>query len=159
VRLNACPSEGKNAIPTLSRRDCELLAAGDWSELSHKFDYSGTNRDKNDRRQNKDYQWGNHLDRGFCCLLFGALPAFRAEGVGMHPEGLGHACAEAICLYECTNQGSNIVNTRAVDEIPEGFSAGLACSHLQVYEMEFIAEIRVSVMKILAHAHERLVEC
>ena len=74
------------------------LVAGNRSQLPDQINDGRTDRDKNDRRQNKYHQGGNHLDRGLCSLFFGSLPAFRAEGVGMHAEGLGYAGAEAIGL-------------------------------------------------------------
>ena len=46
-------------------------------------------------------------------MFFGPLPAFRAEGVGMHPEGLGDAGAEAVGLNQCTNKRADVVNARA----------------------------------------------
>jgi hypothetical protein len=135
-----------------------LLAAGHGAQLPNELDDSRTNRDENNRRQDKDHKRGNHLNRGFGCLLFGALPAFRAEGVGMHAEGLGHAGAEAVCLNQCTNQRADIVNACSLHQIPESLGAGLASSHLEVHEMEFIAEIGVGMVKILTDAHERLIE-
>src|SRR5450755_1494213 len=75
-----------------------LASARDGAELPDQFDNSRADRDKNNRRQNKYHQWGDHLDRGFGRLLFGPLPAFRAEGVGMHSEGLRDAGAEAVSL-------------------------------------------------------------
>ena len=77
----------------------------------------------------------------------------------MHPEGLSYARAEAIRLNECTHQGSDIVNPGSLHEITQCLGARLARPHLEVYEVEFIAQIRVSVVKILAHAHQGLIEC
>ena len=76
----------------------------------------------------------------------------------MHPEGLSYARAEAICLDECTNQGSDIVNTCSIHEITERFGAGFARPHFEIYEVEFIAQIGVGVMKILTDTHQRLIE-
>ena len=138
---------------------CRLVAARDRSQLPDQTDHGRTDRDKNNRRQNKDDQWGNHLDGGLCSLFFGALPAFRAEGVGMHAESLGDAGAEAVGLNQCTNQGADVVNTGALDQIAERFGAGFAGAHLEIDEMEFVAEIGMSVMQILSDAHEGLIEC
>ena len=77
----------------------------------------------------------------------------------MHPEGLSYARAEAIRLNECTHQRSDIVNPGSLHEITQCLGARLARPHLEVYEVEFIAQIRVSVVKILAHAHQCLIEC
>ena len=122
VRLNACPSAGKNAIPTTplllsfkvrSRAICRRRPS-----TAGQFNDGRTDRDKNDRRQDKNDQWRNHLDRLFSySLLFGALPAFRAEGVGMHSEGLGYAGAEAVRLYQCTSKRTNIVNASSLYEV------------------------------------------
>ena len=76
----------------------------------------------------------------------------------MYPEGLSHACAEAIRLNQCTNQGSDIVNPGSIHEITQRLSAGLACPHLEVYKVEFVAQIGMSVMQILTHPHQRLIE-
>ena len=76
----------------------------------------------------------------------------------MHPEGLRYARAEAIRLNECTHQESDIVNPGSLHEIAQGLGARLARPHLKVYEMEFVAQIGVSVMKILPHAHQRLIK-
>src|SRR6516164_9441351 len=114
-----------------------LAAVRHRSQLPDELNDGWANRDENNRRQNKDHQWGNHLDRGFCCLFFGALPAFRAEGVGMHPEGLRNARTEAISLYQCTNKRTDIVNARAVDQIAQSLGTGFAGAHLEVDQMKF----------------------
>src|SRR5579872_35488 len=135
-----------------------LVAARYRSELPYEFNDGGADRDENNRRQNKNHQWGNHLNRGFCSLLFGALPALRAEGIGMHAEGLSNACAETVGLDQCTHKRTNVVNSGTLDEIAQGFGARLAGAHFEIHEMEFIAEIGMRVMKILAHAHQGLIE-
>jgi hypothetical protein len=91
-------------------------------------------------------------------LFFGALPAFRAEGIRMHAESLSDAGTEAIGLNECTHKSANVVNTGALDEVAEGLDAGLAGAHLKIHEMEFVAEVRVRVVEILAYAHQGLIE-
>ena len=76
----------------------------------------------------------------------------------MHAESLGHAGAEAIGLNQCTNKGSDVVNTGAFHQIAESFSARFAGTHLQVDKVELIAKIRMSMVEILADAHEGLIE-
>src|SRR4249920_182292 len=99
------PAHRRGKTPFMSRVSkivISLTAARNRSQLPDELDNSRTDRDEDNRRQNKDHQRGNHLNRSFCCLFFGTLPAFRAEGVRMHPESLSHARAEAIRLDECT---------------------------------------------------------
>jgi hypothetical protein len=126
--------------------------------LPNQFDHGWTDGDKDDRWQNKDHQWGNHLNGGFCCLFFGPLPAFRAEGVGMHPKSLGDAGAEAVGLNQCTNEGADIVNTGSVHQVSQGFGSRLPGAHFQIDQMEFVAQIGMGMMQVLAHSHEGLVE-
>ena len=76
----------------------------------------------------------------------------------MHPEGLSHARAEAIRLYECTNQRADVVNTCPVNEVTQGLSAGLTSAHLEIYEMEFVTEVWVGMMEVLTDAHQGLIE-
>ena len=76
----------------------------------------------------------------------------------MHAEGLGDAGAEAICLNQCTNQRADVVNPGAVHQIAQGFGARLAGAHLEVDQVELIAEIGMGVVQILAHAHQGLIE-
>src|SRR5215831_14088040 len=76
----------------------------------------------------------------------------------MHPEGLSDARAEAICLYQCTNQCADVVNTGPLDQVPQGLSAGLAGAHFEVYEMEFIAEVGMGMVEVLPNAHQGLIE-
>ena len=90
------------------------MAHRDRSQLPYELNHGRPNRNEDDRWQNKITERGNHFNRGFGCLFFGALPAFRAEGVGMHPKGLGNAGAEAIGLNQRTHESSNIVNAGAV---------------------------------------------
>ena len=150
---------GSACSAVLLRDFCRVLApARNRPQLPDQLDDRRADRDKNNRRQNKYHQWGDHLDGGLCSLFFGPLPAFRAEGVGMHAQGLGDAGAEAIGLNQCTNQGTDVVNPGSVDQVAEGFGAGLAGAHLEVDQMEFIAEIGMGVVQILAHAHQGLVE-
>src|SRR5271169_4663518 len=127
-------------------------------QLPDQLNYRRADRDKNYRGQNKYHQWGNHLDGGLCSLFFGPLPAFRAEGVGMHAEGLGDAGAEAISLNQCTNKRTDIVNPGAVYQITEGLGTGFTGPHLEVHKMELIAEIGVGMAQILAHTRQRLVK-
>src|SRR5215469_13847962 len=97
-----------------------LAAAAHGAELPYEFNDGWADRDENNRRQNKDHQRGDHLNRSFGCLLFGSLPAFRAEGIGMHAEGLGDASAEAISLDQCTHKRTDVVNPGAIDQISQG---------------------------------------
>ena len=76
----------------------------------------------------------------------------------MHAEGLSDAGTEAIGLNQCTNQGADIVNPGAIDQITQSLGAGLAGAHLEVDQVELIAEIGMGVVQILAHAHQRLIE-
>ena len=76
----------------------------------------------------------------------------------MHAEGLSDAGAEAICLNQCTNQRADVVNSGAIDQVAEGFRAGLAGAHLEIDEMKLIAEVGMGVVQILADAHQSLVE-
>lgn len=76
----------------------------------------------------------------------------------MHPEGLSHARAEAIRLYQCTNERADIVNTCTVDKVSKGLSARLTGAHLEVHEMEFITEVGMGMVKILTDAHQSLIE-
>src|SRR5579872_241070 len=142
----------------LQVRRRSLAAARYRSELPYEFNDGRADRDENNRRQNKNHQRGNHLDRGFCSLLFGALPALRAEGIGMHAEGLGDACAKAVGLNQCTHKRTNVVNPCTLHQIAQGFGARLAGAHFEIHEMEFVTQIGMRVMKILADAHQRLVE-
>src|SRR5215471_7293088 len=98
-----------------------LTTAGHRTKLPDEFNDGWADRDENNRRQNKNHQRGDHLNRSFGCLLFGSLPAFRAEGIGMHAEGLGNAGAEAISLDQCTHKRTDVVNPSAIDQISEGF--------------------------------------
>ena len=135
-----------------------LFSARNRPQLPDQLDDGRADRDKNNRGQNKYYQWGNHLDGGLCRLFFGPLPAFRAEGIGMHPESLGDAGAEAISLNQCTHKRADVVNPGAIDQIAESLGPGLAGAHLEVYQVEFFAEIGMGMVQILADAHQGLVE-
>src|SRR5215831_10923634 len=135
-----------------------LAAAAHGTELPNEFNDGWANRDEDNRRQNKDHQRGNHLDRSFCCLLFGALPAFRAEGIGMHAEGLSNARAEAIGLDQCTHKRTDVVNPGAIDQITQGFGARFASAQFEIDEVKFITQIGMRVMEVLADPHECLIK-
>jgi hypothetical protein len=126
--------------------------------LADQFDDGGSDGDEDDRRQNKKHEGGNHFDRSFGGLLFGALPALSAEGIGVYAQSLSDAGAETIGLDECTHKRANVIDTGALDEVAEGLGARLAGAHLEVDEMKFIAEIGVGVVQILADPHQSLVE-
>src|SRR5579864_4932731 len=141
------------------RSDCPALVAdGSRPQLPDQFDDRRPDGHKNDRGQNKDHQWGNHLDCSFRCLFFGSLPAFRAEGVGMHSESLSDAGTEAISLYQCTNKRTDVVNTGALHEVTEGLGAGLAGAQLEIDEVEFVAQIGMCMVQILSDAAQRLIQ-
>ena len=76
----------------------------------------------------------------------------------MHAQGLGNAGTEAICLNQCTNKRTDVVNAGAIDQIAQGIGTRLAGAHLEIYQVEFIAQIGMGVVQILAHAHKGLVE-
>src|SRR2546423_12003955 len=76
----------------------------------------------------------------------------------MHPKGLSDAGAEAICLNQCTNKRTDVVNSGAVDEVTESLGAGLAGTHLEVHEMELVAEVGVGMVQVLADPGQCLVE-
>src|SRR5215469_17718788 len=126
-------------------------AAAHGAKLPYEFNDGWANRDENNRRQNKDHQRGNHLDRSFCCLLFGALPAFRAEGIGMHAEGLGNASAEAIGLDQCTHKRTDVVNPSSIDKTAQGFRTRFAGAQFEIDQVKFITQIGMSVMEILSN--------
>ena len=117
-----------------------------------------TNGDEEERDQNENDEGRDHLDGGFGGLLFGALAAGGAQGIGVNAQGLGDAGAEAVGLDERADQGANVIDAGAVDEIAQGFGAGLAGAHFEVDEMEFVAEIGMGVMQIFADAHQGLIE-
>ena len=76
----------------------------------------------------------------------------------MHAKGLGDAGAEAIGLNQCTHKRADVVNAGAIDQVAEGLGAGLAGAHFEVDQMEFIAQIGMGMVQILADAHQGLVE-
>src|SRR6201997_4134123 len=88
VRLKACPCAENIILPPLALRRFRfpwvLTRKRDRTQLPDQSDNRRSDGDKNDRRQNKNYQWGNHLNRSLGGLLFGALPAFGAQRVGMY---------------------------------------------------------------------------
>ncbi len=122
------------------------------------LDQCGADGDEEERNQNKYDEWGDHFDGGLGGLLFGALAAGGAQGIGMNTESLRDAGAEAVGLDESADEGADVIDTGAVDKIAQGFGAGFAGAHFKVDEMEFVAEIGMSVVKILADAHESLIE-
>jgi len=126
--------------------------------LPNQLDDGRADRDKDDRRQNKQYEGRDHLDGCFSGLFFGPLPAFRAEGVGMHPEGLGDAGAEAVGLNQSTNKRADVVNARAIYQISESFCTRLSGTHLQIDQVKLIAEIRMGMMQVLADAQHGLIK-
>src|SRR5690242_3909262 len=76
----------------------------------------------------------------------------------MHPKSLGNAGAETIGLNQRAHESSNVVNPSALYQVAESLSAGLAGAHLEVYQVELIAEIGVRMVQILANPHQRLIE-
>ena len=76
----------------------------------------------------------------------------------MHPKSLGDAGTEAVGLNQCTNEGADVVNTGSIHQVAQGFGPWLSGAHFQIDQMEFVAEIGMGVMQVLAHSHEGLVE-
>ena len=76
----------------------------------------------------------------------------------MNAESLRDAGAEAVGLDESADQGADVIDAGAIDEIAQGFGAGFAGAHFEVDQMEFVAEIGMSVVKILTDTHESLIE-
>src|ERR1039458_1522970 len=76
----------------------------------------------------------------------------------MNAQGLGDAGAEAVGLNESADEGTNVIDSSAIDEIAQSFGAGLAGAHLEVDQMELVAEVGMGVVQILADAHEGEIE-
>jgi hypothetical protein len=76
----------------------------------------------------------------------------------MHPESLGDAGPEAVGLYQCTNKRTDVVNTGALDQVTEGLGAGLAGAHLEIDQVEFIAQVGMGMVQILPDAVQRLIQ-
>ncbi len=127
-----------------------LLPSRDRTQLPDKADDGWTDGHENDRRQNKQHQGRDHLDGRFGGLLFGSLTPFRAEGVGMHAEGLSDAGSEAVGLYQCTNKRTNVVNPSAVHQVTESIRTRLPGAHLQIDQVELVAEVGMGMMQVLA---------
>src|SRR5260370_39133576 len=111
-----------------------------------------TNRDGEKRHQNEQNEGRYHLNGGLGGLLFGAMAAGSTQRVRVNPQSLSDAGAEAIGLDESAHQRANVIHTGAVDQIAQGFCAGLAGAHLEVHEMEFVAEVGMGVVQIFADA-------
>jgi hypothetical protein len=76
----------------------------------------------------------------------------------MHAQSLSDAGAEAVGLNESADEGANVIDAGALDQIAQSFGAGLAGAHLEVDQMKFVAEIGMGVVQILADAHQGLIE-
>jgi hypothetical protein len=122
------------------------------------LDQCWSNGDEEERNQNKYDERGDHFNGGLGGLLFGALAAGGAQGIGMNAESLSDAGAEAVGLNESADQGADVIDTGAINQIAQGLGPGFAGTHFEVDQMEFVAEIGMSVVEILADAHERLIE-
>ena len=77
----------------------------------------------------------------------------------MHPERLGHAGTETVGLNKSSHQRANIVYAGALDQVAQRLGPRLAGSHLQVYQMKLVAQLRMRVVQILAHPHHSLIQC
>src|SRR5215467_7382798 len=162
VRLKACPGaqEPDINVPNPNCGCCSSpgLMSRNRRQLPNEFNHGRADRNKDDGRQNKNNQRGNHLDRGLGGLLLGTLSTFGAEGIGMHAKSLRDARSKTVSLYECTNEGADVVNSGALNQVAESFGAGFAGAHFQVDEVKLVAEVGMSVVKILANAHQSLIE-
>ena len=76
----------------------------------------------------------------------------------MHAQSLRNAGAEAIGLDQSGDQGANIIDAGAIDEIAQGFGARFAGAHFEVDQVEFVAEVGMSVMQVFSDAHQGLIK-
>ena len=63
----------------------------------------------------------------------------------------------SVCIRVPTSDRM-IVNSGALHQIAQSLGSRLAGSHLQVYQMELVAQFGMGVMQVLAHAHHGLIE-
>src|SRR5580658_5131323 len=136
-----------------------LLPARDGTKLPDQVDDGWSDGYKNDRGQNEEHEGRNHLDGGLGGLFFGPLPAFGAEGVGMHAESLRHARSKTVGLNQRAHQRTNVIDASAFHQVAESFGAGLAGTHLQIHQVKLIAQVGMGVVQILAYPHQGLIEC
>src|ERR1017187_10609225 len=88
------------------------------------LNYGWADGDENQGGHYEQNQGDDHLDGRLGGLLFGALAALGAQGIGMDAQGLGDAGAEAVGLNQGPDEGANIVDAGALGEVSERFYSG-----------------------------------
>src|SRR5580658_9525013 len=134
------------------------FSAGYWHEDVHQLNYGRAYGDENQGGHHEQDQGNDHFYGRLGGLFFGALAALRAQGIGMHAQGLRHAGSEAVSLNQGCDQGADVVDAGALGQSAQRFHARFSGARFQIEEMEFTAQFRVRGAQILAYPHHRLVE-
>src|SRR5688572_3985729 len=98
------------------------------------------------------------LERRFLSRLFGALPSFRTQTIGVHAHGARDRGAEAIGLNQHADQAVQIFDARTIGEIAQRFAAIAADANLEVCEFKFFTDVGVNVFQFFADFQHRRVE-
>jgi hypothetical protein len=80
----------------------------------HELDYGGAYGYEDQRGHYEEDEGDDHFYGGFGGLLFGALAALGAQGIGVDAQGLGDAGSEAVGLDEGSDEGADVVDSGAV---------------------------------------------
>ena len=86
-----------------------MFSAADWDEDVHQLNYGWAYGYENQGGHHKQDERDDHFNGGLGGLLFGALAALGAQGIGMDAQGLGYAGSEAVGLNQGSDQRANVV--------------------------------------------------
>ena len=84
--------------------------------------------------------------------FLGLLIALGPHGIGVHPQGLGHAGAEAVRLDEQRGEAPHLLHVRAHAQVSQGLDAGFPGPQLQVEDPELVADHAAAHADLLGHA-------
>src|SRR5262249_50211191 len=104
------------------------------------------------------HEWRNHFDGGLGTHLLSALTPLDAQLVGEDAQGLSNAGAKAIGLDEHGYERLDVFEPSTSRQFAQRVDASLANAHLEIHELQLVAELRVSDPEFLGHLHNRLIQ-
>src|SRR4051812_47732270 len=108
-------------------------------------------------RKNEKHQWENHLDRGFCSLLFRLLSALQPQRIRKVSERSRNRRSESFCLDQHIDERAHNFQSRTIGETLPRFNARLAGPLFHVDQQKFVAQLWVADLQFLSYADKRLV--
>src|SRR5262249_5163386 len=149
----------------------DLLPPQNRQEVANDLNHARADDDDENRGEDKQDHYGDHLDWQFRSVFSSALLALHTQRVREDPQRLSDAGAELVRLNEDGYQSLHVFTVGPLRQIPECFVAAPAHIDFNVTQLELFREVWMGIAqfrrdpnksqvqsKSRLHAHNRKIE-